>query len=90
MQAVRGSMTSGLKANSLSFFESLVMGVAGSAPGYTYSEAMSKAGLTWDPATLDKYLADPHAMVPNTKMAFLGVKKPDDRQAIIDYLGSLK
>lgn len=28
-------MTSGLKANSLSFFESLVMGVAGSAPGYT-------------------------------------------------------
>ena len=35
MQAARGSMTSGLKANSLSFFESLVMGVAGSAPGYT-------------------------------------------------------
>lgn len=35
MQAVRGSMTGGLKANSLSFFESLVMGVAGSAPGYT-------------------------------------------------------
>lgn len=31
----RGSMKSGLKANSLSFFESLVMGVAGSAPGYT-------------------------------------------------------
>ncbi|HKD47869.1 MAG TPA: APC family permease, partial [Rhizomicrobium sp.] len=28
-------MASGLKANSLSFFESLVMGVAGSAPGYT-------------------------------------------------------
>ncbi|MES2255680.1 MAG: APC family permease [Pseudomonadota bacterium] len=35
MQAARGSMKSGLKANSLSFFESLVMGVAGSAPGYT-------------------------------------------------------
>ena len=35
MQAVRGSMTGGLKANSLSFFESLVMRVAGSAPGYT-------------------------------------------------------
>lgn len=35
MQAVRGSMTGGLKANSLSFFELLVMGVAGSAPGYT-------------------------------------------------------
>jgi amino acid transporter len=35
MQTARGSMTNGLKANSLSFFESLVMGVAGSAPGYT-------------------------------------------------------
>jgi cytochrome c2 len=63
---------------------------SGTAPGYTYSEAMSKAGLTWDPGTLDKYLADPHAVVPNTKMAFLGVKKAEDRKAIIDYLGSLK
>jgi amino acid transporter len=35
MQALRGIMTSGLRADSLSFFESLVMGVAGSAPGYT-------------------------------------------------------
>ena len=35
MQAARGDMTGGLKADSLSFFESLVMGVAGSAPGYT-------------------------------------------------------
>ena len=35
MQAARGDMSGGLRANSLSFFESLVMGVAGSAPGYT-------------------------------------------------------
>ena len=35
MQSARGDMTGGLKADSLSFFESLVMGVAGSAPGYT-------------------------------------------------------
>ena len=35
MQTARGIMSSGLKADSLSFFESLVMGVAGSAPGYT-------------------------------------------------------
>jgi len=35
MQTARGSMTSGLRADSLSFFESLVMGIAGSAPGYT-------------------------------------------------------
>ncbi len=35
MSAVRGTMSGGLRADALSFFESLVMGVAGSAPGYT-------------------------------------------------------
>jgi amino acid transporter len=35
MSAARGPMSGGLRANALSFFESLVMGVAGSAPGYT-------------------------------------------------------
>jgi cytochrome c2 len=63
---------------------------AGTAPGYTYSAAMSKADLTWDPGNLDKYLADPHSFVPNNKMTFIGVKKAEDRKAIIDYLGSLK
>ena len=30
---------------------------------YCYSPAMAKAGITWDRATLDKYLTDPQAMV---------------------------
>lgn len=63
---------------------------SGTLPGYAYSPAMAKAGLTWDKATLDKYLTDPQATVPGTKMIFLGLKDPADRSAVIDYLASLK
>lgn len=51
---------------------------------------MKNSGLTWTPDQLEKYLADPKGVVPNTKMAFIGVNKDDDRKAIIDYLGTLK
>ena len=43
-------MSNQLKANSLSFFESLVMGVAGSAPGYTI--AITTAALLATAGTL--------------------------------------
>jgi cytochrome c len=57
---------------------------------YSYSPAMTKANLTWDKATLDKYLTDPQAMVPGTKMLFPGVKDAGDRKALIDYLATLQ
>ena len=50
---------------------------------------MMKVG-TLDPATLTKFLADPKATVPGNKMAFPGVKKPEDVKAVVDYLGTLK
>jgi cytochrome c len=55
---------------------------------YTYSPAMMKANVTWDKPTLDKYLTDPQAMVPGTKMILVGIKDPDDRKALIDYLAT--
>ena len=57
---------------------------------YAYSPAMTKAGLTWDAATLDKYLTDPTKVVPGTKMLFPGVKDAGDRKALIDYLATLQ
>lgn len=57
---------------------------------YSYSPAMTKANLTWDKATLDKYLTDPQAMVPGTKMLFPGIKDAGDRKALIDYLATLQ
>ena len=44
-----------------------------SVDNYSYSEAMKKFDHTWDPETLYKYLADPRAVVPNTKMIFPGI-----------------
>jgi cytochrome c len=63
---------------------------AGTAAGYTYSDAMKNSGLIWTPGQLDTYLVNPKGVVPNTKMLFLGLKKPEDRKAIIGYLETLK
>jgi cytochrome c len=62
---------------------------SGSLDDYSYSPAMTKLGATWDKATLDKYLTDPQGMVPGTKMIYPGVKDPDERKALIDYLATL-
>ena len=62
---------------------------SGSVGDYTYAPAMKNAGLTWDAATLDKYVTDPQSVVPGTKMLFPGLKSADDRKALIQYLGTL-
>jgi len=62
----------------------------GSVAGYNYSPANKAAGLTWDLATLDKYLVDPRAMVPGTKMTFPGLKVDGERADVIAYLATLK
>lgn len=62
---------------------------SGSVEGFSYSDAMAGAGLTWDEATLSQYLADPKAFVPGNKMAFPGLKKEADIANVIAYLSSL-
>ena len=63
---------------------------SGQEAGFNYSDAMQSAHLTWDEATLDKYLTDPKSVVRGTKMLFVGIKNDADRHALIDYLKSLK
>jgi cytochrome c len=63
---------------------------AGSVERFSYSDANRKSGITWDAATLDKYLTDPRNFMPGTKMVFIGLKKPEDRQAVIDWLAQQK
>lgn len=59
----------------------------GSVAGFAYSDAMkARAGTPWDATTLDAFLADPKGTVSGTKMAFAGVKKPEDRAALILWL----
>lgn len=69
-------------------------GVVGAKAGehvadYKYSDAMKKSGLTWDEATLDKYLSDwAKKTVPGTLMNFPGIKDEPKRKDIIAYLKS--
>ena len=58
---------------------------SGTVPSFQYSDALKAARITWDATTIDKWLADPEKLVPNSDMAFQLVKA-DERAEIIAYL----
>jgi cytochrome c len=65
---------------------------AGAIDGFKYSKALAKAaedGLVWDEATLSEFLEKPKAFLKGTKMSFAGLKKEEDRAALIAYLKSV-
>jgi len=57
---------------------------------HTYTEALKKAGLKWDDATLDTWISGPMQMVPGTAMAFPGIKDAAKRAELIAWLKTLK
>jgi len=59
---------------------------AGTKEAYAYSKAMLESGIIWDETTVDAYLKKPAKFLPRTKMAFIGLKKQEDRDAIQTYL----
>lgn len=63
---------------------------AAAVAGFAYSPAMQNSGLTWDAATLDKYLENPRALVPAGKMVFAGAPDAAKRQALIAWLAEQK
>lgn len=60
---------------------------AGSAPGYSYSAALSASGVVWNAQTLERWLTDPERFIPGQKMGFK-VNAHADRAALIAYLKS--
>ena len=63
---------------------------AGEIAGFAFSERLKASGLTWDDATLDKWLEAPMKMVPGTKMSYAGLKDPAKRAELIAYMKTLK
>jgi len=63
---------------------------AGEVKGFRFSPAMKKSGLTWDEATLDKYLENPRKTVKGTRMVFAGLRSKKDRDDVIAYMKTLK
>jgi len=60
-----------------------------SRPDFGYSKALESSHLTWDSATLDRFLAAPTALVPGTAM-ILAVANPVDRGNLVAFLGTLR
>jgi cytochrome c len=62
---------------------------AGSLPGYGYSSAMKEADFVWDADKLDRFIANPDAIVSGNNMKpFSGLASADDRAKIIAFLQS--
>jgi cytochrome c len=61
---------------------------AGSVAGFDYSAGLKSSGITWDEATLEKWLSDPDMVVPDTKMDF-HVPKAQERSDLIAYFKQL-
>ncbi|WP_420402324.1 c-type cytochrome [Nisaea sp.] len=66
---------------------------AGTVDGFgKYSKDMVKAGeegLVWDEETLAAFLAKPRSVIKRTKMAFAGLKKDAELDAVIAYLKAM-
>ena len=61
----------------------------GSISGYSYSNSLKNMGGDWSYANLDAFLLSPKKYAKGTKMSFSGLKKAEDRAAVIVYLRSL-
>ena len=58
-------------------------------PGFDYSPALrgfAQREPHWTKELLDRYAADPEALVPGTSMTYHGLRDADEREALIAYL----
>ena len=58
---------------------------AGTAQGYTYSNALKNSSVVWEEATLSRWLTDPDKFIPGQKM-FVSVPDAKERADIVAYL----
>jgi cytochrome c len=60
-----------------------------SVPEFKYSDAFlakKEEGFTWAEENLTSYLADPKGFIAGNKMAFVGLKKPEEITNVLAYL----
>ena len=61
---------------------------AGTLEGFAYSPALQEADFIWTPEQVDHWLENPRTFLPGNRMTFAGVRKPEDRIAVVAYLMS--
>jgi cytochrome c len=59
---------------------------SGTAADYEYSDANKNSGIVWTEANFKKYINDPQAMVPGTKMIFAGIKNQQEVNDLWAYV----
>lgn len=59
---------------------------AGSLEGFSYSPALSEAGITWNTGTLTAWILAPEAMVPGTWMLYHNPLQPDEVNQLVTFL----
>jgi cytochrome c len=62
---------------------------SGTVESFKYSKSMKAAAVVWDESTLDAFLIKPKSFIKGTKMTFVGLRKPVDRENVIAYLKSM-
>ncbi len=64
----------------------LFVRVAGSVPGFRYSDANRNSGVVWSEEIFSEYIRSPRTYMPGTRMAFFGLKKDDEIANLTAYL----
>jgi cytochrome c len=67
----------------------MVGATAGQKAGFKYSDDLAASGIVWDAENLSRYLANPRALVPGSKMKFDGLANAQERADVIAYIATL-
>jgi cytochrome c len=60
---------------------------AGQSAGYAYSQSLRQSGVTWNEATLDRWIENPEAVIPNNNMKpYSGLADAAVRKKIVEFL----
>ena len=59
---------------------------AGTMANFDYSDANKNSGIVWNEATFEDYIKNPGAKVPDTKMAFPGIKNEQQAKDLWAYI----
>jgi cytochrome c len=65
---------------------SAIGAAAAQARAFAYTDALRRAGLRWDDATLRRWIRAPSELVPGTSMAYVNELSDADIEALITYL----
>lgn len=60
----------------------------GEVEGFGYSKAVEDSDIIWTPEILGEWLESPRNFLPGNRMSFAGVRKAEDRTAVIAYIMS--